>query len=86
MRILLGLYLAFALLALAAALLARSDDGLSAVFLVIAALPWTPVASWLVDQLAQPPQWLAYALMLAGILLNALVLYGLSRLVRCRSH
>jgi hypothetical protein len=47
-------------------------------------LPWTLPIGWLLDPLAQPPLWLSYALTLAGVLINALLLYGLVRLTRRR--
>ncbi|MFY9973002.1 MAG: hypothetical protein WAK53_02000 [Chromatiaceae bacterium] len=77
-------YLVFGAFALAVAIIDPGDDPLSAVFLVIAAMPWTLPIGWLLDRLAEPPTWLSYALTLAGILANALLLYGLVRLTRHR--
>jgi hypothetical protein len=81
---LLGLYLASAAFAFVAALANLGDGPLSAVFLVIAAFPWTLPMGWLLDRLAEPPPWRSYALTLAGVLVNALLLYGLLRLTRRR--
>ena len=79
---LLALYLAFAAFGLVAAVADLGEGPLSAVYLVIAALPWTLPIDWLLDRIGEPPPWLSYALMLAGILVNALLLYGLVRLTR----
>jgi hypothetical protein len=79
---LLILYLGFAAFAFVAAAADLGGGPLSAVYLVIAALPWTLPIGWLLDRLGEPPLWLTYTLMLAGILVNALLLYGLVRLSR----
>lgn len=78
-RTLLMLYLAFAVFALVVAIWDPSNDPLAAVFLVIAAMPWTLAASWLMDQVASQPPWLGYVLLSLGVVLNALLLLTLSR-------
>jgi membrane protein DedA with SNARE-associated domain len=52
------------------------------VFLAIAALPWTLALSWVVDRVGELPVWLNLSLMSAGILVNALILYGAGRMLR----
>ena len=79
--ILLGLYLAFGVFALAVVLIDPSDDPLAAVFLVLAALPWTLLVSALNDWTGEWPVWLNLASLSAGVLANAALLYGLGRLV-----
>ena len=81
-RMLLILYLAFGVFALTVAITDPADDPLSAVFLVLAAMPWTPAAGWLLDRLSEPPLWLSYLLLSAAVLVNALLLFGLGRLLR----
>jgi membrane protein DedA with SNARE-associated domain len=83
-RVLLILYLAFGAFALTVAVVDPGDDPLSAVFLVIAAMPWTSAAGWLLDRLGEPPLWLPYLLLSAAVVLNALLLYVLGRLLRRR--
>ena len=82
LRILIGLYLAFGLFAVAVVIIDPSDDPLSAVFLVIAAMPWTLALSWLVERVGELPVWLNLTLLSIGVLVNAAVFYGLGRLVR----
>jgi hypothetical protein len=74
-----ALYLAFGLFALAVAVLDPSDDPLSTVFLVIAALPWTSALGWLLDRFAAPPPWLGLVLRSLGVAINAFLLYLLGR-------
>lgn len=83
---LLTLYLAFSVFAFVAAVADLGGGPLSAVYLVIAALPWTLPIGGLLDRLGESPLWLTYALMLAGILVNALLLYGLVWLTRRSPH
>jgi len=82
LRILVGLYLAFGVFAVAVVIIDPSDAPLSAVFLAIAALPWTLALSWVVDRVGELPVWLNLSLMSAGILVNALILYGAGRMLR----
>lgn len=80
-RILIGLYLAFGLFAVAVVIIDPSDDPLSAVFLVIAAMPWTLALGWLAESTGELPVWLNLTLLSIGILANAALLYGLMRLL-----
>jgi hypothetical protein len=70
--------------ALAVAVLDTGNDPLSAVFLVSAAMPWTPVVGWLPDQFGGLPPWLSSVLLSAAVLVNALLPYGVGRLLRRR--
>jgi membrane protein DedA with SNARE-associated domain len=81
LRILIALYLAFGVFAVAVVIIDPSDDPLSAVFLAIAAMPWTLALGWLVDRVGELPVWLNLVLMSIGILVNAAMLYGLGRLL-----
>jgi len=74
--------LAFGVFAVAVVIIDPSDAPLSAVFLAIAALPWTLALSWVVDRVGELPVWLNLSLMSAGILVNALILYGAGRMLR----
>jgi membrane protein DedA with SNARE-associated domain len=80
-RILIGLYLAFGLFAVAVVIIDPSDDPLSAVFLAIAAMPWTLALSWLVERVGELPVWLTLTLLSIGVLVNAAVCYGLGTLL-----
>jgi hypothetical protein len=85
LRILIGLYLAFGVFAVAVVIIDPSDDPLSAVFLAIAAVPWTFVLSALFDRVGELPAWFNLVFLGAGILVNAGFLYafglGLRRLL-----
>jgi hypothetical protein len=81
LRILIALYLAFGVFAVAVVIIDPSDDPLSAVFLAIAAMPWTLALSWLIDRVGELPGWLNLVLMSIGILVNAALIYGLGRLL-----
>jgi hypothetical protein len=78
----LAVYLGFTVFAFVAAIADLGGGPLSATFLLVAAFPWTVPIVWVLDRLGEPPLWLSYALMLAGILVNALLLYSLVRLTR----
>ena len=82
LRILIGLYLAFGVFAVAVVIIDPSDDPLSAVFLAMAAVPWTFLLSALVDQAGELPVWFNLLFLAAGILVNAAVLYALGRGLR----
>lgn len=77
LRILIGLYLAFGVFAVAVVIIDPSDDPLSAVFLALAAVPWTFVLSALVDRFGELPVWFNLLFLGAGILVNATLLYAL---------
>ena len=81
LRMLIALYLAFGVFAVAVVIIDPTDDPLSAVFLAIAAMPWTLALGWLVDQVGELPVWLNLVLMSIGLLVNAAMLYGLGRLL-----
>jgi membrane protein DedA with SNARE-associated domain len=78
-RILVGLYLAFGLFALVVAVVDPSDDPLAAVFLVMAAMPWTLLVGWIEDRIGEAPVWVNLVLLSLAVLLNAALLYGLGR-------
>jgi uncharacterized protein involved in response to NO len=73
--------------AVAVVLIDANDDPLSAVFLVLAAVPWTFLLSALADWIGEPPVWFNLLFLSAGILLNAALLLLLGRwLRRVRAH
>lgn len=78
-RILIALYAAFSLFAMAVALWDPADDPLSAVFLVIAALPWTIPMGALLDWIGEPAVWVSFLVTATGIALNLLLLIGIGR-------
>lgn len=82
LRILVGLYLGLRRLRGGRGHHRPQRRPLSAVFLAIAALPWTLALSWVVDRVGELPVWLNLSLMSAGILVNALILYGAGRMLR----
>lgn len=84
MVILITLYLTVSVFALAVALWDPAGDSLSAIYLVVVAMPWTFALSWIMDGLGIDSYWFNMAFLGAGILVNALLLYGLGRLLRHR--
>jgi hypothetical protein len=82
LRILLGVYIAFGLFAVAVIFIDPSDDPLAAVFLIIAAFPWT----WLLsDRLGERPFWFNLVFLSAGVVVNAVFLFRLGNLSRRRA-
>lgn len=82
--ILITLYSAVGAFALALALWDPSRDSLSAIYLVAVAIPWTFVVSWIIDLSGMDSYWFNMVFLGAGVLVNALLLYGLGRLVQRR--
>lgn len=80
-KILLALYLAFGVFAVAVIFIDPSDDPLSAVFLVIAAMPWTLILGAVTDGFGEPPAWASLTLLSLGVLVNAALIYGLGQLI-----
>lgn len=81
--VLTGLYVAFGLFAVAALFWHPGDDPLAGVFLVIAALPWTPLLGHWLDLLGEPrPLWLTAAVLAVGVAANIFILVGIARLLR----
>ena len=81
-KILLGLYLAAGAFALAAALWDPAGDSLSAIYLVLIAVPWTWVLGWLTDGLELDSYRFNMGFLAAGILVNAYLLYRLGRRIQ----
>ena len=81
-KIFLGLYLAVSAFALAVALWNPSGDSLSALYLVLVAIPWTFVLGWITDALELDSYWFNMSFLASGILVNAFLLYSLGRLIK----
>lgn len=70
----------YLLLALASFVLAiTADEPLGAIFLIVFALPWSMVVTFVLDWIGVNIVVLNYALMLAGIALNVVLIYMLGR-------
>jgi len=82
LRVLLGLYIAFGVFAVAVIFIDPSDDPLAAVFLIIAAFPWTWLLSWLSDRLGELPFWFNLGFLCTGVTANASLLFWLGTLSR----
>jgi hypothetical protein len=80
--ILLGLYLAAGGFALAVALWDPAGDSLSAIYLVLVAVPWTFVLGWITDSLELDSYWFNMSFLATGILVNVFLLFGLGRLIQ----
>lgn len=85
-KVLLGLYLAASAFALAVALWDPGSDSLSAIYLVLVAIPWTFVLGWITDALKLDSYWFNMGFLAAGILVNAFLLFGLGRLIQRRGN
>ena len=82
--ILITLYVAVGAFALAVALWDPASDSLSAIYLVVVAIPWTFVLSWITDGSGIDSYWFNMAFLSTGVLVNALLLVGLGRLLQRR--
>ena len=81
LRILLALYLAFGVFAVVVIFIDPSDDPLSAIYLVIAAMPWTVVLDAVTDRIGELPNWANLTLLSLGVLFNAAIIYAVGRLI-----
>ena len=70
-----GIYLLFGLGSWILPLLAGPEDSLSAIFLVLFALPWTMLLTAITDSLQVDSFALNMVVLLAGILLNGWIIY-----------
>ena len=70
-----GIYLVFALGSWLLPLIAKPDESLSGIFLVLFAQPWASLWVWVSDLLQVDNFALTMVVMLAGILLNAWIIY-----------
>ena len=76
----------FGLFALVVAVTTAKQTPLAAIFLVIAALPWGFVLTWIVDATGIESLAFNYAFMAAGVAVNAAVLYALVSWLRRRGE
>jgi hypothetical protein len=77
------LYLVPALSSWVLPLVARAEDNMSAIFLVLFAQPWASLWFWIADNFQLASMWPGMVFMLIGILLNTWILY---RLITWFSH
>ena len=73
-----GVAAVYALLSLAAAalpLLAKEDESLAGIFLVLLALPWTLALGWLTERWRIDSLSFNYVFLLIGIFVNSIFLY-----------
>ena len=82
-QIVIALYLLPALASFVLAITA--DDPLGAIYLIVFALPWSMVVTFVLDRIGTNIVVLNYALMLAGIALNVLLVYMLGQWMHRRS-
>jgi hypothetical protein len=86
LKILIFVYLILGAFALAVALWDPASDPLAAIYLVLVAVPWTLVLSWIMDDLRVDSHWFNMVFLSAGILINALLLFGLGRFLQRRNR
>jgi len=70
-----GIYLALALGSWLLPLIAKPDESMAGIFLVLFAQPWASVWVWVTDMLQIDSFALTMVVMLAGILLNTWIIY-----------
>ena len=70
-----GIYLALALGSWLLPLIAKPDESMAGIFLVLFAQPWASVWVWVTDMLQIDIFALTMVVMLAGILLNTWIIY-----------
>lgn len=61
------------------------SSSLSAIYLVVVAIPWTFVLSWITDGLGIDSYGFNIAFLGMGVVVNTLLLFGLGRLVQHRT-
>lgn len=59
-----------------------AGDSLSAIYLVLVAIPWTFVLTWITDGLGLDSYGFNMGFLAAGILVNVFLLYRLGRLIQ----
>ena len=70
-----GIYLVFALGSWVLPLIAKPDESMAGVFLMLFAQPWASVWVWVSDMFKVDSFALTMVVMLAGILLNTWIIY-----------
>jgi len=70
-----GIYLFFGLASWILPLIAKPEDSLSAIFLVLFAQPWTMLLTTITDYLQMDSFALNMAVLLAGVLVNSWIIY-----------
>jgi hypothetical protein len=70
-----GIYLFFGLASWILPLIAKPEDSLSAIFLVLFAQPWTMLLTTITDHLQVDSFALNMAVLLAGVLVNSWIIY-----------
>jgi len=70
-----GIYLVFALGSWALPLIAKPDESMAGIFLVLFAQPWVSLWGWISDLLQVDNFALTMVVMLAAILLNTWIIY-----------
>ena len=70
-----GIYLFFGLASWILPLIAKPEDSLSAIFLVLFAQPWTMLLTIITDRLQVDSFALNMAVLLAGVLVNSWIIY-----------
>lgn len=55
--------------------IARAEDNMSGIFLILFAQPWASLWVWVSDQLQLDSMWLGMVVMLLGVLLNTWIIY-----------
>jgi len=70
-----GIYLFFGLASWILPLIAKPEDSLSAIFLVLFAQPWTMLLTTITDYLQVDSFALNMAVLLAGVLVNSWIIY-----------
>lgn len=78
-RILVSIYAALCVLAVA--IIPLSQDALAGIYAIVLALPWL----WLLSlPFPDPPMWLSYASVIAGMLINGTILWCAGRNIAAR--
>jgi len=81
--ILTGIYLVFAAAAFAVMFMAEPEDSLAGIFVVLVAMPWTLLLSWVIDVFGIDSLAFNTIFSALGCLLNAAIIYAVTTFL-CR--
>ena len=81
-----GIYILLVVGAFAVMFLAKEDESLAGIFVVLVAMPWTILLTWIIDNLGMDSMVFNTVFSALGCMLNALIIYSVSSFLSKRSQ
>jgi len=81
-----GIYILLVVGAFAVMFLAKEDESLAGIFVVLVAMPWTILLSWIIDNLGMDSIVFNTAFSALGCMLNAWIIYSVISFLSRRSQ